>query len=89
MLRKAKNGVKGVRSASAGRGNHVAQVNPDRHQTTVQNKEKLKVGTWIVRTMYQNGKLENIKPEMERLQINILGISGHTAKDQEQLLKTT
>jgi len=33
------------------------------------------IGTWNVRTMNQKGKLENVKREMERYGINILGLS--------------
>jgi len=35
----------------------------------------VKVACWNVRTMLKTGKLENIKHEMKRLKINILGIS--------------
>ena len=37
-------------------------------------KEEYHIGTWTVRSMNQ-GKLEVIKQEMARLNINILGIS--------------
>jgi hypothetical protein len=33
------------------------------------------IGTWNVRTLLQTGKLENLKIEMKRLKIDILGIS--------------
>lgn len=36
---------------------------------------KLKIGTWNVRTMMREGKLENVKGEMKRNGINILGLS--------------
>lgn len=35
----------------------------------------LKIGTWNVKSMYMTGKLHNIRQEMDRLGINILGIS--------------
>ena len=38
-------------------------------------KNKITIGTWNVRTMHQNGKLDNILQEIERMQIDILGIS--------------
>lgn len=64
--------------ASSGRDCHASQVTPDRHPATV-NKETRKkgtiIGTWNVRTMHQQGKLENIIREMDRMNINILGLS--------------
>ena len=52
------------------------QVILDRHQVTVcsSNRNKIKVGTWNVRTLYQAGKLENVIQEMERLDVNIFGL---------------
>ena len=35
----------------------------------------MKIATWIVRTMYQAGKLENIKQEATRLKVDILGLA--------------
>src|ERR1051325_10181823 len=35
----------------------------------------LKIGTWNVRTMNVKGKLENIKEEMRRNGLNVLGLS--------------
>ena len=37
-------------------------------------KEQYRIGTWNVRTMNQ-GKLEVVKQEMARVNVNILGIS--------------
>ena len=39
-------------------------------------KEQYHIGTWKVRSMNQ-GKLEVVKQEMARVNINILGISEH------------
>ena len=52
------------------------QVRLDRHPATdgINNKCTMKIATWHVRTLYQSGKLEKIKQEMTRLQINILGL---------------
>ena len=50
------------------------QVDPDRHPATVCNRSTTRVANWNVRTLYQSGKLENVKQEMTRLNINILGI---------------
>ena len=70
------NSVKGVRkNTSLGMDIHVRQVEPDRHLATVNTRKPHKIATWNIRTMLQKGKLENIKAEMKRLQINILGLS--------------
>ena len=61
-------------------GSDAPQVRPDRQQATALNsklnlKKKIKIATWNLRTMRTRGKLENVKREMERLNVNILGIS--------------
>ena len=38
-------------------------------------KGHMRIGTWNVRTMQKRGKLENIKREMSRNRLNILGLS--------------
>ena len=78
-LQIADNNVNGVSSRSEadpspGKECHVRQVAPDRQQATVRNKDTIKIGTWNVRTLYQLGKLINVRQEVERLKINILGI---------------
>ena len=62
--------------SSLGRDSHVPQVGLDHHPATVgiPNKTAIKLGTWNVRALFQCGKLENLKQEMNRLQLNILGI---------------
>ena len=69
----ASNNSKGT---SLGTDDHVRQVILDRHQVTAcnSNRNKIKVGTWNVRTLYQAGKLENVIQEMGRLDVNIFGI---------------
>lgn len=37
--------------------------------------DKIKIGTWNVRSMYESGKMHNVIHEMQRLKLNILGIS--------------
>ncbi|XP_063598711.1 craniofacial development protein 2-like [Penaeus indicus] len=72
------NDVKGsfLEATSSGRVRHELQVTPDRHQATaLKNKHLLKITTWNARTMNKAGKLEIIKEEMNRLHINIMGIS--------------
>uniref|UniRef100_A0A8D8Q4X5 Craniofacial development protein 2 n=1 Tax=Cacopsylla melanoneura TaxID=428564 RepID=A0A8D8Q4X5_9HEMI len=38
-------------------------------------REKLKIGTWNVRTMAQIGNIQNATKEMKRMQVDIMGIS--------------
>ena len=77
-----RNAVKGCHplngTASFDRGSDAPQVCPDPQQATALNsklnlKKKIKITTWNVRTMNARGKLENVKREMERLNVNILG----------------
>ena len=70
------NSVKGVfrENTSLGRDGLKGQVTLDRQQTTVRTKNLFKIGTWNVRTMFQKGKLGNVKKEMERLKLNVLGL---------------
>ena len=52
------------------------QVTFDRQQATAGKlKEPLRIATWNIRSLLQKGKLDNIKQEMARLKINILGLS--------------
>jgi exonuclease III len=39
------------------------------------DRKLLRIGTWNVRTMLKRGKLRNVKVEMRRMKINILGLS--------------
>ena len=45
-------------------------------------RNKIKIGTWNVRTMLRRGKLENIKQEMRKMEVNILGLSEVRWKEQ-------
>lgn len=49
------------------------EVNPLRLK--MKGHDIKRVGTWNVRTLLQARKLENIKAEMKRLKVDILGIS--------------
>ena len=48
---------------------------------TEKKKSAMNVGTWNVRTMMRAGKLENIKREMEKCRIDILGLCEVRWKD--------
>ena len=65
-----------INGTSLGTDDHVRQVILDRHQVTAcnSNRNKIKVETWNVRTLYQAGKLENVIQEMGRLDVNIFGL---------------
>ena len=66
------------KSVPSGKNRHVPQVTFDRQQATARKlKEPLRIAlaTRNVRSLLQKGKLDNIKQEMERLKINILGLS--------------
>ena len=51
-------------------------------------KEQYSIGTWNVRAMNQ-GKLEVVKQEMARMNINILGISERENLIQMTIVSTT
>ena len=74
------NGVKGAfllneDGSSPCRVSHEEQVGLHPQQATVRNGNAIRVGTWNMWTLYQSRKLENVKQEMIRLNINILGIT--------------
>ena len=60
------------RELSSGRGAHDQQLNLDLYQATAgkhksrSRVKSIKIATWNVRTLYQSGKLENIKKEIDR-----------------------
>ena len=41
----------------------------------MEGKHEIRVGTWNVRTMNEMGKLENVKEEMRRNRLSIMGFS--------------
>lgn len=84
------NGVNGTSfsprtGTSLGKDNHVQQVVPDRYHATTCNNETIRIGTWNVR-LYQYGTLENVKQEMEMLDVNILGICETRWKNNRDFL---
>ena len=73
---------------SPGQTSHEAQVAFDRYQATVpkrkkwkvrrnrrKQKSKIRIATWNVRTLYQTGKKANVEREMERMNLQVLGLS--------------
>ncbi|GFO45625.1 craniofacial development protein 2 [Plakobranchus ocellatus] len=76
------NNVKGVCDSnpnlSFGRDSHVQHMAPDRHPASarkIKTDKTSKIATWNVRTLHQNGKLENVVKEMERMKLSILGLA--------------
>ena len=71
------NSVNGIASPRIGNGalgrgrNRASQVVIQRNPCY----ERMRIGTWNVRTMNKPEKLENIKHEMKRLNIDIMGLS--------------
>src|SRR6218665_432532 len=60
----------------------VIQRNPCKEkEKTEKVKERLKVGTWNVRTMRRPGKLTNVIGEMKKAGLKILGLSEVRWKD--------
>ena len=56
-------------------------------------REKMRIGTWNVRNMNQ-GKLDIVKREMDRIDVNLLGVSemkwtgiGHFKSDNHKMLR--
>ena len=80
-------------SSSLGRVDYVRQVTLDRYPGTIRTRKPMKIGTWSTRTKLQKGKLDNLKQEMERMNLNILGLSevrwkgaGHITSDNYTFL---
>ena len=46
-------------------GRESQQVAPDRHQATSRNNKSKTIATWNVRTLLEQGKLDNVKHEMQ------------------------
>ena len=47
----------------------------------MEEKREIRVGTWNVRTMNAMGKLENVKEDMRRNRLSIIGVSEVRWKD--------
>ncbi|KAK3750258.1 hypothetical protein RRG08_041287 [Elysia crispata] len=84
-LRKKAYNVQGVQdsalNASFGREVTVQQVAPGRHLATDckprldTRRKSMKIATWNVITLYQEGKIENVIKEMDRMNLNIVGLA--------------
>src|SRR6478736_5815909 len=48
----------------------------------MKEKHEIRVGTWNVRTMNATGKLENVKEEMRRNRLSIMGVSEVRWRDR-------
>ena len=94
----SRNSVNGAltQSNSLGRDCHDGQVAPDHHQSTVRQPIKnkpQKIATWNVRSLYQNGKFENVESKIKRMEIDILGltevrwkVAGEFTSDNHKIL---
>ena len=73
------NGVHEYQNPSFGRDCLGQQGAPGRYQASackINTRNKiLKIATWNVRSLNQLGKLDNVSQEMERLELNILGLA--------------
>lgn len=49
-------------------------------------KKVMKIGTWNVRSLYDRGKIHNVLQEMQRLEVNIMGLSETRWPDQGEML---
>src|SRR6478609_6475267 len=52
-----------------------------KRKRTMEEKHEIRVGTWNVRTMNAMGKLENVKEEIRRNRLSIMGVSEVRWKD--------
>ena len=50
-----------------------------------QKEHSYKIGTWNVRTLNQGGKLENLKTEMQKNEVSVLGVSEVRWKGQGEI----
>lgn len=79
--RKRDNDVNGS-SSQAGDTASGSEVSKDPKVVNMRKPCEIQIGTWNVRTMLRRGKLENVKREMERNRINILGLSEVRWKEE-------
>ncbi|KAJ4426530.1 hypothetical protein ANN_27344 [Periplaneta americana] len=51
-----------------------------------EKKRRLRIGTWNIRTLLQAGKLENLKEEMIRNKVDVMGISEMKWENSDELV---
>jgi len=71
-----------------GGGVFVGEISSSKNYSKEEKKKErhsYKIGTWNVRTLNQGGKLENLKQEMQKNEVSILGISELRWKGQGEL----
>ena len=54
---------------------HARQVSGSRNRATARLDCCSRIATWNVNTLYQVGKLENLKKEAERMKLDVVGVS--------------
>ena len=68
-----------VEKLVTGRNNKQTSRNNDKSTTTpitsIQLRKKFRIGTWNVRSMLQLGKMQILEHEMERLKVDICGLT--------------
>src|SRR6476469_2190817 len=52
----------------------------------MKEKHEIRVGTWNVQTMNETGKFENVKEEMRRNRLSIMGVSEVRWRDREDFV---
>ena len=57
-------------------------------QSKQQKKRRLKIGAWNLRTLLQAGKLENLKEEMRKNKVDVMGISDVRWEQSSELMST-
>ena len=54
---------------------HVQRVPGNRNRVTARSTCCCKLASWNVNTVYQSGKLENLKKEAKRMKLDVVGVS--------------
>jgi hypothetical protein len=68
----------------------LGELSSNRHYSKKDCKEKkgqhnYKIGTWNVRTLNRESKLENMKKEMQKNEVSVLGVSEVRWKGQGEI----
>ena len=62
-------------ATAGGLTGHAQRVSGGRNEATARIDSVRRVATWNVNTLYQTGKLENLKKEAQRLKLDVVGVS--------------